>query len=264
MKKNLKLIFIIFFIASYLTSNSQTNTTIMNEKQIVNQYINAGLDYDTYSTPKHRVVDIAFIKHASLILNIDNFVIYVDPVAIYGTDFSKLPKADLILVTHEHHDHFDPEAIKEISKDSTQLILSKKVTELLGKGTPILPGETLDIPGAEISIKATPAYNTTPGHTQFHPKERQDVGFVLNIDGMKIYIAGDTEDIPEMAQLKDIDIAFIPVNQPYTMTPQQAVHATEMIMPKILYPYHYGDTDLSSLIRYFEGSPVSVKIRNLQ
>ena len=98
----------------------------------------------------------------------------------------------------------------------------------------------------DVSVEAVPAYNTTEGHTQFHPKGR-DNGYILTIDGLRIYIAGDTEDIPEMSRVKNIDIAFLPCNQPYTMTPDQLVRAAKIIKPKVLFPYHYGQTDLSTI-----------------
>ena len=99
---------------------------------------------------------------------------------------------------------------------------------------------------ADIKVEAVPAYNTTEGHLQFHPKGR-DNGYILTLDGLRIYVAGDTEDIPEMADIKDIDIAFLPCNQPYTMTTDQLVKAAKMVKPKVLFPYHYGQTDVSGL-----------------
>ena len=114
-----------------------------------------------------------------------------------------------------------------------------------------------------INIKAVPAYNITPEHLQFHPKGR-DNGYVLTLDNMKIYIAGDTENIDEMNNLKDIDIAFLPVNQPYTMTIEQANLATKMINPKILYPYHYGNTKIEELSKLLKDSNIDVRIRNME
>ena len=99
----------------------------------------------------------------------------------------------------------------------------------------------------DMKLEAVPAYNTTPGRDKFHPKGR-DNGYILTLGGTRIYIAGDTEDIPELNQVKDIDIAFLPVNQPYTMTPQQAIRPTQIIKPHIFYPYHSGETDINYLI----------------
>lgn len=222
-----------------------------------------GIIHDTFTTPAGRDVKIHFIKHASLILDIAGQIIYIDPTEMFGNDFSKLPKADAVMVTHEHHDHYDPKAIEAVSTPDTHFICNGRVAELARKGEIMIPGNTLSLPG--ISITATPAYNTTEGHLQFHPRDRKDVGYIYDIDGLRIYVAGDTEDIPELACLKDIDIAFFPVNQPFTMTPGQAIHAIEMVRPKIAYPYHYGETDISPIIEAFsDNDSIDIRIRELQ
>jgi L-ascorbate metabolism protein UlaG (beta-lactamase superfamily) len=115
----------------------------------------------------------------------------------------------------------------------------------------------------DITLKVVPAYNYSEGRTQFHPKGR-DNGYILTIDGLRIYIAGDTEDIPEMAEIKDIDIAFLPCNQPFTMTPEQLVRAAKVIKPKVLFPYHYGQTDLSTIPAQLEGTGIDVRIRHYE
>ena len=245
------------------TGDSETKE-VMERNSKITTIAEAGYAFDSITTPKGREVNLVFIKHGSIIVDIDGYLVYIDPVTIFNNDFTKLPKADMLLVTHEHHDHFDTTAIKELATDTTRLIMSKRVTELYGAGEAIEPGDSLQIEPENFTITAVPAYNISPDHLQFHPKERKDVGFVFDIDGLRIYVAGDTEDIPEMAELKDIDIAFIPVNQPYTMTPEQAIHAIEMIKPKIVYPYHYGETDLTPLVEKFAGSAVDVRVRQLQ
>ena len=112
-----------------------------------------------------------------------------------------------------------------------------------------------------IRVEAVPAYNTTPEHLQFHPTGR-DNGYILSLDGFRIYIAGDTEDIPEMASIQDIDVAFLPCNQPYTMTPEQLIRAAQVIRPKVLIPYHFGQTDLSGIPEALPG--IDVRLRNMQ
>ena len=186
---------------------------------------------------------IYFIGHATMMMKYNNLIIHVDPVNEYA-DYKKMPKADLILVTHEHHDHFDVQAIAAITKKSTAVVLNNSARNLLKSGQALEQGDSAIIQG--IKIKAIPAYNTTAGRDKFHPKGR-DNGYVLNIGGRNIYLAGDTENTPEMSQLKDIDIAFLPMNQPYTMTPEQLAQAVKDFKPKIVYPYHYGETNLSGL-----------------
>jgi L-ascorbate metabolism protein UlaG (beta-lactamase superfamily) len=223
-------------------------------------FIKQGYAVDTLTTPKNRLVKIAFIKHASIAFEIDGKLIYIDPTTAFGNDFSLLPKADYIMVTHEHHDHYDPAALSQLRKDGTQFVANGRVTQMEGKGKTVTPGDSIAFEALGIRVKGTAAYNITPSHLQYHPKARLDVGFLFDIDGLKIYVAGDTEDIPEMQQLGRVDVAFVPVNQPYTMTPQQAVHAIEMIHPRIVYPYHFGETNLTPLTTHFT-APDSVEIR---
>ncbi len=206
-------------------------------------------------------LSITFLGHASLVLDWNGTVVYVDPVSQYGP-FTALPKADLVLVTHEHGDHFDPKAIAAVSKNGTRLVANERVVGLLKKGEALSNGQTWE--GLKMKIEAVPAYNTTKGREGFHPKGR-DNGFVLTLGAKRVYIAGDTEDIPEMAALKHIDIAFLPVNQPYTMTPAQAVKAALMFKPGILYPYHLGNTDMNALKAAFKDvKGIEVRYRNMQ
>ncbi len=219
---------------------------------------------DTFKTTEGKTVTITAIKHASLRIQYDGLEIQVDPVAKYApeTDYSKFPKADVILVTHEHFDHFDRGAIAALKKDGTQVFANPAVQKMLGSGTALTNGEQRVI-AKGIKLDAVPAYNTTPGHTQFHPKGR-DNGYVLTMGGLRIYIAGDTEDIPEMVNLKDIDVAFLPCNQPYTMTPEQVAKAARTIKPKVLFPYHYSQTPIKQVADHLAGSGIDVRIRNYQ
>lgn len=243
---------------------SEAGLPVVAEEDPVSAQIEAqGISHDSLTTPAGRIMKIHFIKHASLILEVDGKVIYIDPTAMFGNDFSKLPKADAVMVTHEHHDHFDPATIEKVSTADTRLIGNGRVVELAGKGEAMAPGDSKEL--IDFNVSATPAYNTSEGHLQYHPKERKDVGYIFDIDGLKIYVAGDTEDIPEMATFGDIDIAFVPVNQPFTMTPAQAIHAIELLQPKIAYPYHYGETDLTPISEAFKNNDkTEVRIRPLQ
>ena len=219
---------------------------------------------DTFKTKEGKAVTITAIKHASLRIQYDGLEIQVDPVAQYApeTDYSKFPKADFILVTHEHFDHFDRDTIATLRKDGTEIVANPAVQKMLGLGMVLANGESRVL-AKGIKLDAVPAYNTTPGHTQFHPKGR-DNGYVLTIDGLRIYIAGDTEDIPEMSALKDIDVAFLPCNQPYTMTPEQVAKAARTIKPKVLFPYHYSQTPIKQVADLLADSGIDVRIRNYQ
>ena len=221
----------------------------------------AGKMSNTYQVEYIPAVDgndplvITLIKHGSLELSYKGISIQVDPVSGYGknTDYSKeFPKADVILVTHEHGDHLDKNAINAlvadllIDRNHTMILLNAKSQAQLGMGDTISNGQRRILP-LHIVLDAVPAYNTTSGREQFHPKGNGN-GYVLEFPGgLKIYVAGDTEDVPEMSELKDIDVAFLPVNQPYTMTVDQCVNAAKMINPKVLIPYHFGQTDISAL-----------------
>lgn len=185
---------------------------------------------------------ITFFKHASLAIEVQGRHIYVDPVQGYAA-YDRLPKADLVLVTHSHYDHLDTGAIADLRTEETTVVCDKTSASTLGDGCVVLtPGQTSQ-PRPYVQIEAVPAYNTTEGHTQFHPREREDNGYILTIGGTRIYIAGDSENTPEMKAQRSIDIAFLPVNQPYTMTVDQAVDAVRAMRPGIFYPYHTGGTE---------------------
>ena len=204
-------------------------------------------EVDVFKTKSGKTVKFHALVHASIRMEYDGQEIEIDPVTKLGNktiDYAAMPKANYIFVTHEHGDHFDKEALKQLSDEKTKLIMNKRCAEMYGAGEIMENGQTATFDG--IQVEAVPAYNTTKGRTQFHPKGR-DNGFVLTIDGLRIYIAGDTEDVPEMADIKHVDIAFLPVNQPFTMTVEQCVAAAQSFSPKILIPYHFGDTDLSAL-----------------
>lgn len=222
-------------------------------------------EVDTFTTKTGKTVKFHALVHSSIRIEYDGKEIMVDPVTKLGdktVDYTIMPKADYIFVTHEHHDHLDTIAIEQLTSDNTQLVTNQRCAEMLGYGKVMANGDMLQL-ADDIVIEAVPAYNTTEGHLQFHPKGR-DNGFVLTLDGMRVYIAGDTEDIPEMADIKDIDIAFLPCNQPYTMTVEQLVNAARMVRPKVLFPYHYGQTDVSGITAQLEADGIEVRIRHYE
>ena len=205
-------------------------------------------EVEVFKTKNCSPVAICLIKHGTLEIEYDGLTIHVDPVGEYGkhTDYAtEFPKADVILVTHEHPDHLEDATLKVLEGENTLLILNKTSADRIGRGEVISNGQSRELPKG-ILLEAVPAYNTTPGREKFHPKGNGN-GYVLTIDGLRIYIAGDTEDVPQMAELKDIDIAFLPVNQPYTMTVEQCVNAAMMFKPKVLIPYHFSNTDVRGL-----------------
>lgn len=228
----------------------------------INSYMQAQNRYeqDTFETTRGPLV-ITFYGHGTLRFDWNGKVIHVDPWSRMA-DYTKEPKADIILITHEHVDHLDKNAVMQARKESTSLLVNRSVRDKLGEGTVMVNGESKQVEG--IRIEAVPAYNLSPGHEQFHPKGR-DNGYVIDFGGTKVYVAGDTEDIPEMEKLKGINIAFLPVNQPYTMTPEQLAHAAAMIRPEILYPYHYSETDVEKVKAAMASSPgIELRIRKMQ
>ena len=225
----------------------------------------AQLKTDEFTTKSGKKITITCIKHASMEINYNGVEIEVDPVGMWlkpETDYATFPKANIILVTHEHKDHFDRAAIHEIRTPATSIYVNQAVFGHFRNGLVMQNGDVRKY-ASDITIEAVPAYNTTPEHQQFHPKGR-DNGYILTLDGFRIYIAGDTEDIPEMADIKDIDIAFMPCNQPYTMTPEQLVRAAKMVKPKVLFPYHYGNTDLTTVPGILKADDIEVRIRHYE
>lgn len=218
---------------------------------------------DSFATQSGAEIVIHPIKHGSLRLQYQNLEIEVDPVISLPpvTDYTLLPKADIILITHEHGDHLDLEAIKQLEKKETIIVANPNSAHKLSKAIVMKNGDNQTISG--INIEAVPAYNTSPERHNFHPRGR-DNGYVLTIDGLRIYIAGDTEDIPEMEEFTNIDIAFLPCNLPYTMTPEQTANAAKILNPKVLFPYHYGQTQIEKVKELLKDTKIDVRIRNLQ
>jgi len=209
-------------------------------------------------------VGITFIGHGSLMLTYQDKVIHIDPFSSIG-DYNTLPKADLILVTHEHGDHLDLNALVMLKKATTEIVISEKCLPSVSGGIVMHNGDTRLF--GSIKIEAVPAYNLVNGPAEgkvFHPKG-QGNGYVLTVGDKRIYIAGDTENTPEMKALQNIDIAFLPMNLPYTMTPEMVADAVKAFKPKILYPYHFGDTKTDKLIELLkDNKEIEVRIRKMK
>jgi L-ascorbate metabolism protein UlaG (beta-lactamase superfamily) len=207
---------------------------------------------------------ISFLGHGTLMLTFGDKVIHVDPVS-QEADYSKMPKADLILITHEHGDHLDLKAIKAIVKKETEIVVTEIGSKQVEGGTVMKNGDVKTI--ADLKIEAIPAYNIINKRQNglpFHPKGSGN-GYVITFGDKRVYIAGDTENTPEMKKLQAIDVAFLPMNLPYTMTPEMVADAAKAFKPKILYPYHLGDTDPSKLVNLLKAEKgIEVRIRDMK
>lgn len=218
---------------------------------------------DTISTSAGDL-KMTFIGHGSLLFTFKGQAIHIDP---YGAlaDYADQPKADLILLTHEHGDHLDLAAIGKVRTPKTAIVLTPLCAAKLSGGTVMTNGMVETVGG--IRIEAVPAYNVAHkrGNGQpYHPRGAGN-GYVLTFGDKRVYVAGDTENTPEMKALKDIEVAFLPMNLPYTMTPEMVADAARAFKPKILYPYHYGETDCAALTNLLKDTPgIEVRIRKLK
>jgi len=215
---------------------------------------------DAFRTSAGELV-ITVVGHATLMMTWGGKVLHIDPVTGQA-DYAKLPKADLILVTHEHADHLDPAAIGLIRTRGTAVLAPETAARRIPGSIVLANGDVRTVQG--VRIEAVPAYNLVhmrkPG-VPFHPRGIGN-GYIVTFGDTRVYIAGDTENTPEMKWLKGIDIAFLPMNLPYTMTPEMVADAAKAFRPKILYPYHTGGTDtgrLVNLLRDADGIDVRTK-----
>lgn len=218
---------------------------------------------DRIKTPSGDI-EITFIGHGTLMLEFGGKTIHIDPWT-HQADYTKLPKADVILVTHDHRDHLDTQAIEAVRTEHTELVLAQTCTKNVTGGLVMKNGDVKRVAG--IKIEAVPAYNLVNKRENgqpFHPKGSGN-GYVLTLGGKRVYVAGDTENTPEMKSLKDIAAAFLPMNLPYTMTPEMVADAAKAFRPQVLYPYHMGDTDPSRLVELMKDEEdVAIRIRKTE
>lgn len=208
-------------------------------------------------------LEITFIGHGTLMFTFGGKVIHIDPWTQLA-DYSKLPKADLILLTHEHRDHLDLKAVDILRKERAAIVCPKITAEQIKGATVMNNGDVKTVEG--LTIKAVPAYNLVHKRDTgqpFHPKGDGN-GYLITFGDKNVYVAGDTENIPEMKALKGIDIAFLPMNLPFTMTPEMVADAVLAFKPKILYPYHFGETDTPKLLALLKDSGIEVRIRKMK
>jgi L-ascorbate metabolism protein UlaG (beta-lactamase superfamily) len=214
---------------------------------------------ETFQT-KSGEVRITPVRHGSLMIQAGKQVIHVDPWS--QGNYEGLPKADLILITDIHGDHMDPKAIALLKKDGTTIIAPEAVAKTVTEAKVIGNGQTTK--WGNWTIEAIPMYNEKRGPSEgkfYHDKGRGN-GYVLGYGGLRIYVAGDTEGVAEMRALKNIDVAFVPMNLPNTMSPEEAADAVRAFRPKVVIPYHYRNADLNVFAKGLEGSGVDVRVRN--
>ncbi|WP_106744488.1 MBL fold metallo-hydrolase [Yoonia maritima] len=203
----------------------------------------AGHSADSFDTV-NGAVTIHPIAHASFVMETPAGVVYVDPVGD-AVLYEDMPAADFILITHEHGDHYNAETLAALATEQTAMIANPAVYDMLPENlqaqtTAIANGESAR--AGEIGVEAIPAYNITEDRLNFHPQGR-DNGYVVSVDGLRVYISGDTEDIPEMRALENIDVAFVCMNLPFTMDLNAAASAVAEFAPTYVYPYHYRGRD---------------------
>jgi len=219
------------------------------------------LERDTIPTSAGDLV-ITFLGHSSLMLDFNEVNINVDPFSQVA-DYAQLPKADLILITHEHHDHLDQDALGKVRTENSELVLTETCAQQVEGGIVMRNGDSRVVRG--IPIEAVPAYNLVnmrENGQPFHPKGSGN-GYILTFGDKRLYIAADTENIPEMKALTGIDVAFLPMNLPYTMTPEMVADAARAFKPAILYPYHFGSTDTGQLVELLKDVPeIEVRVKD--
>ncbi len=242
---------------------SRRQTTLTQIKLITIKGTTMGFEQDIIET-RAGDLKITFIGHGTLMFEFEDKVIHIDPWTQLA-DYTKMARADIILVSHEHGDHLDKKAIGLIRKEGTQIVLSESCAQQVDGGLIMKNGDERTVEG--LKIEAVPAYNILhkrPNGSPFHPKGIGN-GYIISFGDKRVYVAGDTENTPEMKRLRNIDVAFLPMNLPYTMTPEMVADAAKAFKPKILYPYHYGETDTTILVNLLKDSKdVEVRIRKMK
>jgi L-ascorbate metabolism protein UlaG (beta-lactamase superfamily) len=238
----MKLIAVLACLLLAMTLNAQSETSTQTQ---------------TFSTSAGPV-KITPLHHASTLIEAGGKVIYLDPAK--PAKLEGLPKADLILITDIHPDHMDPGSLSVVSQPTTEILAAPAVVATVKTAKPIANGETRTWQGW--TIEAIPAYNLSRGPEPgklYHDKGRGN-GYVLTYGGKRFYFSGDTEGIPEMRALKNIDVAFVCMNLPYTMPPEEAADAVKAFHPKVVIPYHYRGSDLSVFTSKLQGTGIEVRL----
>ncbi|QFS84503.1 metal-dependent hydrolase [Roseivivax sp. THAF40] len=245
---------------TFLVSAAATaaGTTIMPFAAMAAAHASNSFETDAGTITVHPV------EHASFVLETPKGVIYVDTVG-GGDKYADMPAADMVLITHEHGDHYNAETLDAVVGEDTMLVTNPSVYDMLSeamqaKATAMANGDSGEMMG--VGITAIPAHNTTEERMNFHPEGR-DNGYVLDFDGFRIYVSGDTEVTDEMRALENIDVAFVCMNLPFTMDAEQAAGGVNAFQPGVVYPYHYrgrdgGTQDPEAFASMVEGSEVAM------
>jgi L-ascorbate metabolism protein UlaG (beta-lactamase superfamily) len=204
------------------------------------------------------------LGHASVLLELNDTIIHIDPYSEVA-DYSQQPEADWIWVTHEHSDHLDLEAIHEIATEDTQYLMDERTAEASGleNVTLIANGDTLEVDG--MMVIAVPAYNVVrerENGQKYHPEGWYN-GFILEIGDFRMHVGGDTECIPEFADVGNLTVSFLPINLPYTMPPEEAAACYRILGPEIAIPYHQGDSDPQIVADLLADTDIDVKVLDL-
>jgi L-ascorbate metabolism protein UlaG (beta-lactamase superfamily) len=221
----------------------------------------ASKGFDTFQGDAGDIV-VHPIYHSSFVLQVPGLVIYNDPVG-NASAYAHLPPPDLILISHHHKDHFVPRTLNALMAKGTKILANPTVYGRLSKSLKAAAtsiGNGKDIRFGDVRIEAVPAYNNTPKRAKYHPKGR-DNGYIVNASRRRVYIAGDTEDVPEMRTLKNIDVAFLPMILPYTMDGAQAASAVEAIRPAYVYPYHYNKANVDKFVKLMGQSASGTQVK---
>jgi len=207
---------------------------------------------------------ITFIGHGTLMMVYNDMVIHIDPWSVVA-DYSKMPKADIALLTHNHTDHFDPKALNHILNDESALVYTQQCADSFPGGVVMRNGMSWKLKG--IHIEAVPAYCLIPRddpRSEPHTKDECN-GYILTFGDKRVYIVSETENIPELKEVSDIDVAFIAMDGIFSLSPEEAVGAIRAFNPKVVYPYHYADADLSPFVDAFKNdSETEVRVRDMK
>lgn len=250
------------FMSSYMVAAAGNRFLVSETKadSIPPRKMRVHIKPDTFPT-NEGLLKITLVGHGSLMFEYGDKVIHVDPYTKVA-NYAKLPKADLVILTHEHADHLDKDAIEIVKKGDTRFMMNEECYEILGHGDVLKNKDKTSF--GDIAIEAVPAYNKEHRNSEglhYHRKGKGN-GYVFTFGNLNVYVAGDTENISEMKKLKGtIDIAFLPKNIPYTMTDAMFIDAAEKVLPKYLYPYHFSSFDEEAMTKALEGKGIKLMIR---